>query len=223
MHLWRPWGADTLSSKSTSYAWQRVSTDEESDYGSKPTDSLLEHEVGGEKITRRHSWSRWRTISNLAQYFFLAATVTGNFVLLILVVVGRIRITLVDSARLPPTSKSAATCAFGILPISHIIAVAAETPTVFHPSIPYSIFAEDHGAAAWKRLTENFDIGAAYVPNHKKHGLFDSELKSSISGYEMYPVAMYHQLHCLASIVVQLNEWQTDRVHRALSDRYFIH
>ncbi|KAK4493596.1 hypothetical protein PRZ48_015263 [Zasmidium cellare] len=74
------------------------------------------------------------------------------------------------------------------------------TVKIFHPETPFTVFSEDRGAAAWAGMIMNFDIGTAYVADHQRHGLFASELNSSIPGYENYAVAMYHQLHCLATI-----------------------
>ena len=45
----------------------------------------------------------------------------------------------------------------------------------------------------------NFDIGKVYVSDPESHSLFKSQLDSDISGYDMYPIAMYHQIHCLVS------------------------
>ena len=77
--------------------------------------------------------------------------------------------------------------------------MSISTPKVFSEELAFSIYSQDRGVAAWKELTANFDIGKVFVSDPGSHSLFNSELNSDLPGYEMYPIAMYHQIHCLVS------------------------
>lgn len=56
----------------------------------------------------------------------------------------------------------------------------------------------------WKDVTFNQGLGVLYFQNAEKYGLPPSELTQVFKGfkeYNMYSVAMFHQLHCLVSLL----------------------
>jgi hypothetical protein len=55
----------------------------------------------------------------------------------------------------------------------------------------------------WKDVTFNQGLGVLYFQNAEKYGLPPSDLTQVFKGfkeYNMYSIAMFHQLHCLVSI-----------------------
>lgn len=163
------------------------------------SDVLLEKSVRSEIVRHRPYWRTIR-LGNVMEYAVIVAIGLVNCLGLVLLFTGHIRIALVDTTALPPESKLPLNRRLRP-PLTRILAtVKAITPKVFSPSTPFTVSSEDKGFAAWKSLTNNIDIGSAYVPKNDLHGLFHSELNSTIPGYQMYPVSMYHQLHCLVRI-----------------------
>ncbi|PVH84629.1 hypothetical protein DL98DRAFT_584185 [Cadophora sp. DSE1049] len=103
-----------------------------------------------------------------------------NLAVLALVSFGFINISIIRKAIIPPLLETTTTTIFVEDPI-----FAARAP---------------NASGSWQDLTNNMDIGKVYIANPERYGLFPSEIQSDIPGYELYPVAMYHQLHCLGTI-----------------------
>lgn len=77
--------------------------------------------------------------------------------------------------------------------------MSVDTPRVFFEDIPYTVYTQDRGAAAWKCLTEVTDIGVVYIQDSKSANLVPSGIESDVPGYGKYQVSMYTQLRCLVS------------------------
>ncbi|KAK0101312.1 hypothetical protein ONS95_006489 [Cadophora gregata] len=109
-----------------------------------------------------------------------AVVVLCNLTVLALVSFGFINISIVREASIPPLLET-------------------KTTTIFIEDPKFAARALN-AASSWQNLTNNMDIGKVYIADPQRHKLFPSEIQSDIPGYDLYPVAMYHQLHCLGTI-----------------------
>jgi len=75
--------------------------------------------------------------------------------------------------------------------------VSLKTPVEFIESLEYAAWSPDHGISAWKNQTANLDIGRVFVKDPQQYGLVSPERPSDVQGLTPYPVALFHQLHCL--------------------------